>query len=262
MRPVWKGELRIDSFQIPVKLFSATNAKTINLNTFHSVCLSRLVQSKNCPIHGPVEKDEILKGFAVSEKEFVKVDDSDFSQIELTSQTSLEVSQFIDTTEFNPLLVAKSYFVIPDGPVARASYSALRRALTRQGKVALTKILLSRKEYPAAIWCRSRVLVLSALYLASEVKTITEFEELKNMPRWKKAQVAEISALIHQKTAKFQHHRFQDDFERQFQRRIQGKIKNVPGALFQALKIKKPGKKGMTKITPADVLSNTGTDTK
>lgn len=259
MKPVWKGELQLDSFQFPVKVFSATQSKTINLNTFHSVCRSRLGEAKVCPLHGEIEKSEIVKGYPVSENHYVIIEDADFDQIELRSQTCLEIREFIHAAELNHLLIAKSYYLVPDGPPAREAYSVLKKALRQSAKVAITSIFLARKEYPAVIWCQSRVLILSALYLAEEVKPLNELDELKNLPRTRKAQLTEISALIEQKTRKFRHYRCRDEFARQFQARIQEKIKHEPGTLFQANSVKTTARKGMSKIEPIDSLSETGT---
>jgi len=260
LKPVWKGDLRLDTFQFPVKIFSATQSKTINLNTFHAVCKSRLGEAKVCPLHGEIVKSEIVKGYPVSENQYVIIEDADFNQIELTSQTCLEIREFIHAAEMNHLLIAKSYYLVPDGPPARAAYSGLKKAMIQQAKVAITAIFLARKEYPAAIWYQARGLVLSTLYLAEEVKPLNELDELKNLPRTRKAQLTEISALIEHKTRKFRHYRCRDGFARRFQTRIQEKIKHEPGALFQVNSMKKTAKKGMSKIEPMDSLTETGTD--
>lgn len=262
MRPVWKGVIRVDTFEIPAKLYSAMNPNTIRLNKFHEPCLSRISHEKKCPVHGPIPANEIISGFLIAEHEFVQLDDADFASIETGSENQLELNEFINDTDFDPLLIYKSYYLVPDGSLAKEKYSYFRHALKRLEKVGITRLTLGRKEYLAALWCRGTVVIFSLLYYHHEINSIAELDSLKGQPRVKQKEVAVYENIINNRTKRFRHAKFKDGFHKQLDFIIKEKIQQNPQAVFTCLPTKKsvPQRKGMSKIQSAEKLPFTGTD--
>lgn len=262
MKPIWKGTIRLDSLQFPVKLYSATNPKPINLKKFHKTCLQRISHAKSCPIHGPVPEAAVLSAFPISENEFVPFDVADFKLIHLASQESLEVTEFIDLTEFDPLLIHKSYYVTPDGPIAKTKYFILKQALVQQQKLGLTKIVFSRKEYLAALWCRPPAIILSTLYYRNEITPAAEFEALKGRSRLARKQVEQVTNYIEQHSNKFRHTKYRDLFYKQFLAMIHETIQQSPAATFSTEKVAvaTPPRKTMSKLDETEKFKSTGTD--
>lgn len=259
MRPVWKGNLQIGTDVFPIKLYSATNAKSITLNKFHRICQSKISYLKKCPVHGQVPEAEIMNGYAITEKEYVPVNESDFSQIELTSKSVLELNEFIDDKNFNPLLLQKSYFIIPEGVISQKKYASLKTVLRKESKVALTKIFMKRKEYLAAIWVRPGGLILSTLFYKDEVAETHVFDELKNLPRSSKADRNQFQMFIQSHTKPFHHSRYRDNFFKLFQKNLMSLISKSPQVIFRRVQESSvPPKKAMSRIRNNDMATATG----
>lgn len=259
MKPVWKGKLRLESLQIPVKLYSTVNTRSLTFNTFHEVCLNRLTHEKKCPVHGPVPPTEIISAYALSENEYLRFDEDELKQIRLDSQDCLEMLEFIDADRFDPLLIAKTYFLAPDGPEARRYYVGLRRALQSQKKIGITRILLNRKEYVAAVWYWSRVLRFSLLYYKNELHPTDAFDELKALPRPRRQLVQEMSGWIEDRTRNMRLGKYRDRFLKQFERLVQEKVAATPTAIFVAPGKNLPARKPVSKMTATESWSETGT---
>jgi DNA end-binding protein Ku len=258
MKPIWKGTLRLESLQIPIKLYTTVNTRSLTLNTFHAVCLNRLTHEKKCPVHGSVPAQEIISAFALSENEYLRFDEDELKQIRLDSQDFLDVIEFIDVARFDPLLIAKTYFLTPDGPEAKRYYVGLRRALQAQQKVGITRILLNRKEYVAAVWYWSRVLRLSLLYYKNELHRTDTFDELKELPRPRQRMVQEMGVWIEDRTRNMRLGKYRDRFLKQFERLIQQKVATTPTAIFVAPGKSLPERKTVSKMTDTETWSETG----
>src|SRR3954454_21590242 len=211
MRSIWKGAVSFGLVSINVKLYSATEDKDIRFNQVHAADGGRIKYKRVCSIDGEeVEYSEIAKGYELPDGDVIILTDEDFDELPLNSRREIEVLEFVDQDEIDPIHFEKTYYLEPDGPAARP-YVLLRDALENAGQVAITKIALRNRESLAALRVRDGVLVLHTMRWPDEIRT-PDFgfldEDISVRPQ--ELQMAE--ALISSMSAEFDPAEFTDDY--------------------------------------------------
>ncbi len=103
-RPSWRGQIRLALVSIPVEIYPATKAgKSIAFHQVHEPSGQRVRYEKVVPGIGPVDRDEILKGYEVSKGEYVLLDPEEIEKVKLESRKTLELTQFVDLTDIDPI---------------------------------------------------------------------------------------------------------------------------------------------------------------
>ena len=118
-RAYWKGQIRLALVSIPVEIFSATKSgATIAFNQIHEPTGKRIKYEKVVPGVGPVDPDEIVKGFQVEKGNYVLLQDEEIEAVKLESKKTLELTQFVDHDEIDVLYFEKPYYVVPADDLA------------------------------------------------------------------------------------------------------------------------------------------------
>ena len=129
-RPSWRGQIRLALVAIPVEIFPATKAgKSIAFHQVHEPSGQRVRYEKVVPGIGPVDRDEILKGYEVEKGEYVLLDPEEIEKVKLESRKTLELTQFVDFADIDPIYYDKPYYRRPRrrprrGSVRRAARGA------------------------------------------------------------------------------------------------------------------------------------------
>lgn len=181
-RPTWKGYLKISLVNIPIRVFPATDsAATVSFNQLHRECRSRINQKKWCQTcQTEVANTDIVKGYEFEKGKYVVLEDDDLAKVRPESTRVINVVQFADATMIDPVYVERPYFLAPDGQVAADAFAVMREGM--QGKAAVGKMALYGREYLVAIMPRENGLVMYTLRHASEVRAMSEIDELKSVP--------------------------------------------------------------------------------
>jgi len=211
MRSIWKGAVSFGLVSIGVKLYSATEDKDIRFNQVHAADGGRIKYKRVCSIDGEeVEYSDIAKGYELPDGEVIILTDEDFDDLPLNSRREIEVLEFVDQDEIDPIHFEKTYYLEPDGPAARP-YVLLRDALENAGQVAITKIALRNRESLAALRVRDGVMVLHTMRWPDEIRT-PDFgfldEDISVRPQ--ELQMAE--ALISSMSGSFDPSEFTDEY--------------------------------------------------
>jgi Ku protein len=211
MRSIWKGAVSFGLVSIGVKLYSATEDKDIRFNQVHAADGGRIKYKRVCSIDGEeVEYADIAKGYELPDGNVVILTDEDFDQLPLSTRREIEVLEFVDQDEIDPINYEKTYYLEPDGPAARP-YVLLRDALENAGQVAITKIALRNRESLAALRVREGILVLHTMRWPDEIRT-PDFgfldEDISVRPQ--ELQMAE--ALISSMSGSFDPSEFTDEY--------------------------------------------------
>src|SRR3954463_8255366 len=222
MRSIWRGAVSFGLVSIGVKLYSATEDKDIRFHQVHSTDGGRIKYQRVCSIDGePVEYADIAKGYELPDGQVVILTDEDFEELPLSTRREIDVLEFVDQEEIDPILFEKTYYLEPDGPATRP-YVLLRDALENAGRVAITKIALRQRESLAALRGRDGVLVLHTMRCPDEVRA-PDFgfldEDISVRPQ--ELQMAE--ALISSMTAEFDPTEFKDDYRAALERLLEAK---------------------------------------
>ena len=224
-RATWKGHLKISLVSFPVRLYNAVSGATrISMNQLHKDCHRRLRQQMVCPEHGAVERDEIVRGYEYDKGKYVVVDDADLEKVRLETTKTIELEQFVDETELDPLFLDSPYYMAPDGPVAEEAFRVVREATKAAGKVGIGRVVMSGREHIVALKVLDRGFVLTTLRYADEVRGATPyFEEIKNGEVDRK-QVELARQIIDSHAAEFDPAQFKDRYQDALLELVKAKI--------------------------------------
>jgi DNA end-binding protein Ku len=231
-RAYWQGQIRLALVSIPVEIYSATKSGA-------SVSFKQIHEPTGKPIHyekvvtgvGPVDADQIIKGYQVEKGEFVLLQQDEIDAVKLESKKTLELTQFVDASEIDVIYYEKPYFVVPADDLAEEAFIVLREALKRTKKVGLGQLALRGREYVVSLKPCGRGMVLETLRYADEVnKAQSYFREIPDgKPDPELLDLAE--ALIARKTGEFNpaefHDRYVDALKDLIERKRKAKGKTI-----------------------------------
>ncbi|KQT54217.1 DNA repair protein [Aureimonas sp. Leaf454] len=170
-RPVWKGQIRLSLVSIPVEIYAATTSgSAIAFRQIHRESGKRIHYQKVAEGIGPVDADEIIKGYEVEKDEYVLLTDEEIEGVKLETKKTLELVQFVDSHEIPPLYFDKPYYVVPQDDLAEDAFRVVRDALRQAKKTGLGQLSMRGKEYLVALRPCSNGLLLETLRYEDEVR--------------------------------------------------------------------------------------------
>ena len=175
-RPAWRGQIRLALVSIPVEIYPATKSGAqIAFHQIHEPSGKRIKYEKVVPGIGPVDKDEIVKGYEVSKGHYVLLDPEEIESVKLESRKTLDLVQFVDEDEIEPMYFEKPYYVVPADDLAEEAYVVLRDALKDAKKIGIGQMAMRGQEYVVAIKPSGRGLLMETLRYADEVHKSSGF---------------------------------------------------------------------------------------
>ena len=226
-RAYWQGQIRLALVSIPVEIYSAskTGAK-IRFNQIHEPSGKRVSYEKVVEGIGPIDRDEIIKGYEISKGEYVLLDEEEIEAVKIESKKTLELVQFVDTCEIDPLYFEKPYYVAPKDDLAEEAFVVLREALRKAKKVALGQLSIRGSEKLVAIRPCGKGLLMETLRYADEVRKGQEFftEIDEGKPRKELLDLA--TTLIEDRSAPFDASEFHDRYVDALRKLIDKKSKS------------------------------------
>jgi DNA end-binding protein Ku len=181
-RPTWKGFLKVSLVNIAVKVFPATeSAATLSFNQLHAECQTRINQKKWCAhCEREVTTSEVVKGYEFEKGRWVVIGDEDIQKVRVESTRVINLVQFADDTEIDPIYVDRAYYLAPDGPMAAEAFAVMRDGMA--GKAGIGKVAMYGREYLVAIRPQKKGLVMYTLHHDAEIRSIDQIEELNSVP--------------------------------------------------------------------------------
>jgi|TARA_R110002020_G_scaffold406378_1_gene616338 DNA end-binding protein Ku len=227
-RAYWKGHLRLSLVNISVELYTATSsAGRVGLHQIHKPSGKRIHYEKVVDGIGPVDHDEIVKGFETNKDEYVLLEPDELDEIKLESKRTIDLVQFVEACEIDPRYFEKPYYVIPtDDDVAVEGFTVIREALRKTKKVGLGQMAVRGRDYVVAIKPCGDGLLLETLRFADEVKeSDTIFQDIPDV-KPDKEMMDLASELIERKVAPFK----ADAFRSQYAKALKALIKEKKDA--------------------------------
>jgi DNA end-binding protein Ku len=226
-RPIWKGQLRLSLVSIPVEVFTATKSNA--RPTFRQIH-----EPTGKPIHyekvvdgvGPVDRDDIKKGYEYGKGDYVLLEDDELDAVKLETKKTLELVQFVEEDEIPALYYDTPYFVAPTDELAEDAFRVVRDALRKAKKVGLGQLALRGKEYLVSIKPCGKGLLMETLHYEDELKKSDSF--FSEIPaKSADAELLEVAtALIEKKTSAFDPKAFKDHYQAALRELIQRKLKS------------------------------------
>ena len=226
-RALWKGQLRLSLVSIPVELYSATrSAAKISFRQIHKPSGKRVRYEKTVPGIGPVDTDDIVKGYEVEDDEYLLIDPDELDAIKLETKKTLELVQFVGACEIAPIYFDKPYYLVPTDDLAEDAYRVVRDALRASDKVVIGQVTLRGKEYLAAIRPCGDGLLLETLHYADELRDAEPmFSQIEDATSDK--ELLEVATtLIERKTAPFDAASYSDSYADALRDLLEAKRKN------------------------------------
>src|SRR5262245_48149502 len=181
-RPTWKGFLKVSLVNIPVKVFPATeSADAISFNQLHAECQTRIQQKRWCPhCEREVPNTELVKGYEFEKGRYVVVSEEDIQKVRVESTRVINLVQFADDSQIDPIYVDRAYYLAPGGPMAAEACAVMREGMA--GKAGIGKMALYGREYLVAVRPQKKGLVMYTLHHDAEIRSIDQIEELNSVP--------------------------------------------------------------------------------
>jgi DNA end-binding protein Ku len=227
-RAYWQGQIRLALVSIPVEIYSATKSgATVAFNQIHEPSGKRIKYEKVAPGIGPVDPEDIVKGYQYEKGKYVLLTDEEIEAVKLESKKTLELTQFVDQGDIDAIYYEKPYYVVPADDLAEEAFIVLREALRRSKKIGLGQLALRGREYVVSLKPCGRGMVLETLRYADEVnKAAAYFRDIGDAkPDEDLLDLA--TTLIDKKTGKFDasdyHDRYVDALKALIERKRKGK---------------------------------------
>ncbi|MBW4021795.1 MAG: Ku protein [Proteobacteria bacterium] len=243
-RPVWSGSLRLALVTVSVQLYSAirTGARL----SFHQIdekTGKRIRYEKVAPGSGAVDTDRIVKGYEISKGNYVLLTDEELDSAKVEARHTIDLVQFVDHCEIDPIYFEKPYYVLPDGELATEGYCILRDALRKTGKMGLGQFVMRGREYVAALKPCGDGLMLETLRFSDEVRAAAPlFADIGESGA--DAELLDLAQeLIARKTAKFDATAFHDRYTESLRDLIESKARTGKPISVDESKDEEPGGK-------------------
>ena len=186
----------------------------------------RIRYKKVEPGIGPVNTDNIAKGFELAKGQYVLLMDKDFDAVKIEARRTIELIQFVDHCEIDPIFFDKPYYVLPDGDLAEEAYGILRDALRATNKMGLGQFVMRGREYVVALKPCGAGLMLETLRFADEVRPVAPlFSDMRD--ETPNAELLDLAKeLIERKKSKFDPQKFHDHYTEALRKMIDAKAKH------------------------------------
>lgn len=224
---VWKGYISFGLVSFPVRLFSAARAETVHFHMLHKKDLSRVKEVWYCAAEDkPLNRSEIVKGFETAKNRYVVVDDEELKKIAPATATTIDVLQFVNAGEVDPIYLERSYYMAPEEKVSKP-YALFMQALKDTGYAALAKLSMHSREHIVLIRPGMEGLLLHTLFYTNELHSANRQKgSAKTNPTRKEIDLAKN--LIRQLAGPFKPEQFEDKYRKNVEMLIEQKKKGVP----------------------------------
>jgi DNA end-binding protein Ku len=222
-RAMWKGAISFGLVTIPVSVYPATEEKTLRFNQLHADDGGRIRMKRTCSIDGEeVDYDQIVKGYEYEKDRYVVLTDEDFDKIPVESSRAIDIVQFVDLDDIDPMLFKKSYYLAPEETGAKA-YALLREAMSQDNRVGIAKVSFRDKEHLAALRFKDDAFVLETMFWPDEIR-MADFGGVDVDQRVRDQELQMARQLIENLTAEWNPELYTDEYREALVKIVEAKI--------------------------------------
>ena len=224
-RAIWSGSISFGLVNVPVKLVTATSPKDIRFHQLHGTDGGRINQKRVCSLDGEeVDYSEIVKGYEIHRGQYVIVEPEELEGLAPEASRSIDIEEFVDLADIDPLYFEHSYYLVPDGPAARP-YALLVGGHGRDGQGRDRPLRPAHQAVPGrAARPRDGALVLSTMLFADEVVESTELEVATTKDtRPSERELTMARQLVSSLSAEWDPARYKDDYREKVMGLIEAK---------------------------------------
>jgi DNA end-binding protein Ku len=226
----WKGVISFGMVVIPVKMYVATEAKTLSFHLLHKKCLTRPRQVYRCDQDKEyITIKDTVRGYEYTKGQYIVLDDADFEKVPVKTQHAIDIQQFVGAGEIDPVFYRSSHYLEPE-ELGVKPFMLLKEVLLKSKQVGIAKVTFQKREHLCALKPAGDIMALHTMYYDSEVLDKNEIRVPQ--PKLEASELEMAASLVKTMTAEFKPERFKDTYRDALKKLVEAKSKG--------LEIKKP----------------------
>lgn len=221
MHTLWKGSISFGLVNVPVKMHAATESQEFKFNYLHKKCQNRIRSIKKCPTcEMEVDTADLVKGYEYEKDRYVILNEEDLAALEQPMSRSIDIMDFIDLQEVDPIYYQKSYFLSPE-ETAQKAYRLLCQAMEESGKVALARVTMRSKQHLACLRVFEQGLVMETMHYPEEIR---HMDLVWDRVALTEAEMTMARQLIDNLARPFEPDKYQDELHEQMAQLIESRV--------------------------------------
>ncbi len=243
MRAIWKGSISFGLVNIPIALYPATRREDLKFRLLRESDLSPVNYKRVAEKDGKeVPWDQIVKGYEYEKGRFVVLSEKDFQRVDLEATQTVDILDFVDVEEIDPMFFYKPYFLEPQKGGDKA-YVLLRDVLAKTNKVGIAKVIIKTRQYLAGVKPLKHALVLELMHFAEELSDAEKLNVPKKSSEPAKREIDMAKALVESMTAEWDPKKYKDDYRDALLEVIEEKVESGGEEIEKKTKPKKTSSK-------------------
>jgi DNA end-binding protein Ku len=225
MRAIWKGSISFGLVNIPIALYPATKKEELRFRLLREKDLSPVNYKRVAEKDGKeVAWNEIVKGYEYEKGKYVILKDEDFQRVDLEATQTVDIQDFVEVEEIDPMFFYKPYYLEPQKGGDKA-YVLLRDSLKDSNKVGIAKVVIKTRQYLAGVKPEGEVLVLELMHFAEELADPSKLNVPKKLDAGKR-EMDMAKALINSMSSKWNPEKYHDDYREAVMKVIEEKVES------------------------------------
>ncbi|WP_185184281.1 Ku protein [Bacillus subtilis] len=232
MHTMWKGSISFGLVNIPIKLYAATEDKDIKLRSLHKEDHAPIKYEKVCTnCEKTLSPDEIVKGYEYVKGKYVVLTDEDLKSLKQEhEEKAVEIVDFVQLQEIDPIFFNRSYFVGP-GDNGTKAYTLLREALRSTGKIGIANLTIRSKQQLAILRVYENCIVMESIHYPDEVRSAAHVPGVPDQSNVNDKELQTAITLIDELTAEFEPEKYEDTYRQALLQRVNDKLENKETAV-------------------------------
>jgi DNA end-binding protein Ku len=224
MRTLWKGAVSFGLVNIPIKMYVATEHKDIKFNFLHKECMNPIQYRKFCPhCDREIASEEIVRGYEYQKGSYVVINEEDLERIPLENTKTIDILDFVDLTQVDPIYFDKTYYLEPSQGGEKA-YGLLVEAMSQTGKVAIAKVMIRSKQSLAALRIKDQVLIMETIFWPDEIRSPSALNLGVDRSKLHDNEIKMAVSLIENLSTSFEPAKYQNEYRQTLWELIESKI--------------------------------------
>ena len=243
MRAIWKGSISFGLVNIPIALYPATRREELKFRLLRARDLSPVNYKRVAEKDGKeVPWDQIVKGYEYEKGKFVVLDEKDFQRVDLEATQTVDIQDFVEVEEIDPMYFYKPYYLEPQKGGDKA-YALLRETLEKTNKVGIAKVVIKTRQYLAGVKPLKHGLVLELMHFAEELLDVEKLNVPKKSAEPGKRELDMAKALVESMSSEWDAKKYKDDYRDALLEVIEEKVEAGGKEIEEKPKPKKPSPK-------------------
>jgi DNA end-binding protein Ku len=221
----WKGVISFGMVVIPVKMYVATEARTLSFHLLHKKCLTRPKQVLRCEHDNEyITIKDTVRGYEYAKDQFVVLDEDDFKKVPVKTAHSISIQGFVEAAEINSIYYQSSHYLEPEELGAKP-FALLKEVLNRTNRVGIAKVTFQRREHLCAVRPMDNIMVLNTMYYQDEIVDRKELNPPQQQLENNELEMA--GSLVKAMSVTFHPEKFKDEYHSALKKLVEAKLKGV-----------------------------------